>query len=99
MTAGAAADVLDALDSAGVFVVVDGGWAIDALVGRQRRPHDDLDLIALEASLDAVLAALRPIGFDGFSRLSRGQAAVTADGRARRRCTSSMTSVATRPRR
>ena len=33
MTAGAAADVLDAFDSAGVFVVVDGGRAIDALLG------------------------------------------------------------------
>jgi lincosamide nucleotidyltransferase A/C/D/E len=81
MAAGATLDVLDALDAAGVFAVVDGGWGIDALVGRQRRPHDDLDLIATEASLDAIRAALRPLGFD-VSQSSRGQATVTAcDGR------------------
>lgn len=81
MAAGAVVEVLDALDAAGVSVVVDGGWAIDALVGRQRRPHDDLDLIAAEASLEAVRATVRPLGFGQFSRASRGKADITAADR------------------
>jgi lincosamide nucleotidyltransferase A/C/D/E len=82
MPAGAAVEVLDALDAAGIAVVVDGGWAIDALVGRQRRRHDDLDLIASETSLEAVRATLRPFGYEQFARSSRGKAdVVAADGR------------------
>lgn len=39
--------VLDLLGAADVPVWVDGGWGVDALLGEQTRPHDDLDL-ALE---------------------------------------------------
>lgn len=37
------------LERAGVAVWIDGGWAIDALVGRQTRGHKDLD-VAVEAN-------------------------------------------------
>jgi hypothetical protein len=37
-----------ALDQAGVAIWIDGGWAVDAVVGRQTRSHNDLD-IAVEA--------------------------------------------------
>lgn len=36
------------LDQMGVAIWIDGGWAVDAVVGRQTRPHNDLD-VALEA--------------------------------------------------
>lgn len=36
------------LDQFGVTIWIDGGWAVDAVVGRQTRAHDDLD-IAVEA--------------------------------------------------
>jgi lincosamide nucleotidyltransferase A/C/D/E len=35
------------LMSIGVPIWIDGGWAVDALLGEQTRPHADLD-IALE---------------------------------------------------
>ncbi|HEY8497537.1 MAG TPA: hypothetical protein VIK98_10975 [Limnochordales bacterium] len=38
----------DLLERAGIPVWIDGGWAVDALLGRQTREHGDLD-IALEA--------------------------------------------------
>lgn len=44
MTCDDVIEVLAALDSAGVDYWVDGGWGIDALVGRQTRAHHDLDL-------------------------------------------------------
>jgi lincosamide nucleotidyltransferase A/C/D/E len=37
-------DVLTALDAGGIDYWVDGGWGIDALLGRQTREHRDLDL-------------------------------------------------------
>lgn len=37
--------LLDALDGADVAVWLDGGWGVDALLGKQNRSHDDLDLV------------------------------------------------------
>ncbi len=49
-------------------VCIDGGWAVDALLGRQTRPHDDLD-IALPVSR---VAALKDILFgQGFREVPR----------------------------
>jgi lincosamide nucleotidyltransferase A/C/D/E len=39
-----------ALDQTGVAIWIDGGWAVDAVVGRQTRSHNDLD-IAVEAKV------------------------------------------------
>jgi len=36
--------ILNELKSKNIEVVVDGGWGIDALIGRQTRPHSDLDI-------------------------------------------------------
>jgi hypothetical protein len=40
-------EILDRLDRAGLTVWLDGGWGIDALLGRHNRPHEDLDLVIL----------------------------------------------------
>jgi lincosamide nucleotidyltransferase A/C/D/E len=37
--------LLDAFEAAKVKAWLDGGWGVDALLGRQRRTHDDLDLV------------------------------------------------------
>lgn len=57
------AETLAVLDLAGIAVVVIGGWGIDALVGRQLRPHADLDLIADEREFDRAARALEELGF------------------------------------
>lgn len=44
--------------------VVDGGWGVDALVGRETRPHDDLDLVVPLADLESIVAALAPVGYE-----------------------------------
>jgi lincosamide nucleotidyltransferase A/C/D/E len=63
MTAERALEILAALRSHGVTVSVDGGWGVDALVGRETRPHEDLDLVVALADLDAIGSALHPLGF------------------------------------
>src|SRR2546422_5781430 len=45
MVASDVVEVLDRLDGAGIEASLDGGWGVDALLGEQTRPHDDLDLI------------------------------------------------------
>ncbi len=50
MAARDARRLYDWLEEAGVEVWVDGGWAVDALLGAQTRRHADLDL-ALETRL------------------------------------------------
>jgi lincosamide nucleotidyltransferase A/C/D/E len=44
MNASDVVELLDFLEHNGVEVYVDGGWAVDALLGQQTRSHDDLDI-------------------------------------------------------
>jgi len=56
-------DILDLADSAGARLWLDGGWGVDALLGRQSREHADLD-VAIEARhLEAFLEVLLDNGF------------------------------------
>jgi lincosamide nucleotidyltransferase A/C/D/E len=55
--------VLQNLQSAGIRVWVDGGWGVDALIGRQTRPHQDLDLALELGDVRQAVEVLREIGF------------------------------------
>jgi lincosamide nucleotidyltransferase A/C/D/E len=44
MEAREAAELIEFLEQHGIEVCVDGGWAVDALLGQQTRPHADLDI-------------------------------------------------------
>src|SRR3954447_24766084 len=68
MGTGSALAVLGALQDAGVRTWLIGGWAIDALVGRQRRPHDDLDLLIPETDVPPAGEALERLGYAGAPR-------------------------------
>jgi lincosamide nucleotidyltransferase A/C/D/E len=63
VTAAAALEILEALERAGVDAWVDGGWGVDALLGRQTRPHEDLDLVVALDRVDRIRAALGAAGF------------------------------------
>lgn len=55
--------VLRALDEAGCRYWIEGGWGVDALVGRQTRPHRDLD-VDLDAAQEArALTVLHGLGY------------------------------------
>jgi lincosamide nucleotidyltransferase A/C/D/E len=46
MDAARVLDLVALLEARRLPVWLDGGWAIDALLGEQTRPHDDLDLVS-----------------------------------------------------
>jgi lincosamide nucleotidyltransferase A/C/D/E len=45
MPAGEVVAVLNAFEVHGIAVWIDGGWGVDALLGRQTRLHADLDIV------------------------------------------------------
>jgi lincosamide nucleotidyltransferase A/C/D/E len=85
MTEADVAEVLDALDHAGVTAWLDGGWGVDALVGAQTRQHEDLDLAIDATQLDRACLALAELGFepDQLARPGLPARVVLRDGRAR----------------
>ena len=54
---------VDALAAVGIAVWLDGGLGVDALVGEQTRPHDDLDLVISVAEVDRTRQALARLGY------------------------------------
>jgi len=58
-----AADLIALLEQNGLEVYVDGGWAVDAVLGEQTRPHDDLDVALPHAQVSRLRAVLSTRGF------------------------------------
>lgn len=56
-------EVLAALDAGAIDAWLDGGWAVDALVGRRTRHHADLDLAVPAPLFAAAIASLAARGF------------------------------------
>jgi len=63
MSAERAAAIVGRLAERGVDVWLEGGWGIDALLGRETRGHDDLDVIVPLERLPQLEAALRELGY------------------------------------
>ena len=63
MTGTDVADLIALLDQHGVEVHVDGGWAVDAVLGQQTRRHDDLDIALPHAQVPRLRALLEARGF------------------------------------
>jgi lincosamide nucleotidyltransferase A/C/D/E len=55
--------VLARLGAAGVPVWLDGGWGVDALLGRQTRPHGDADLVLPLDQTERAIMAVAGLGF------------------------------------
>ena len=63
MTASDTIEMLGALEGRGIAVWLDGGWGIDALLGEQTRPHEDVDLVV---GIEDVPALITELGNRGF---------------------------------
>jgi lincosamide nucleotidyltransferase A/C/D/E len=60
------ADVLSivaCIEKAGIRIWLDGGWGVDALVGRETRRHGDLDAVIELNESDAILTVLAQLRF------------------------------------
>jgi lincosamide nucleotidyltransferase A/C/D/E len=55
--------VLDRLEQDGIDVWLDGGWGVDALLERETREHDDLDLVAELRHSDRIIELLGNLGY------------------------------------
>jgi len=64
MTARDVAELVTFLEHNGLEIYVDGGWAVDAVLGEQTRPHDDLDIAMPHAQVPRLRALLTSRGFD-----------------------------------
>jgi len=82
MEAGELVRLVGLFEVEGLRVWLDGGWGVDALLERQTRDHDDLDLVSELADSERVIALLEAAGYelvDGAPPLSF--VLVDADGR------------------
>ena len=52
-----------ALQRSGARFWLDGGWGVDALLRRQTRTHDDLDVAVVSSDVGSVVEALAPLHF------------------------------------
>ncbi len=64
MTPGALVDLLQLFEGAGIEVWLDGGWAVDAVLGAQTRPHKDVDIILRVSDLRKLRKLLGSRGFE-----------------------------------
>ncbi len=59
---------LDRMAGLGIHAWIDGGWAVDACLGEQTRPHADLDIVIEERDLARAVEALADVGYRSVPR-------------------------------
>ncbi|WP_420349025.1 nucleotidyltransferase domain-containing protein [Pelagibius sp.] len=57
-----------AMAARGIGIWLDGGWGVDALLGRQTRAHSDLDIVVEEKDLQDVVGFLQGSGYRDLPR-------------------------------
>ncbi len=75
--------VLDALTAAGCRWWLEGGWGVDALVGRQTRPHRDVDVDLDAAGEERALEVLAGLGYAVETDWRPNRVELVAPGRGR----------------
>lgn len=68
MSGADAAALHDMMERAGAPIWIDGGWAVDAVLGRQTRAHSDLDVVIEARRLPVLERLLRARGFADVPR-------------------------------
>ncbi|QBD78036.1 tRNA nucleotidyltransferase [Ktedonosporobacter rubrisoli] len=68
MSADAVIELLQLFAQHGIEVIVDGGWAVDALLGRQTRLHADVDIALEHKDVPELRALLEARGYRDVPR-------------------------------
>ena len=58
-----AVNLLKTVEKMGIDVWIDGGWGVDALIGRQTRPHNDIDIFIEQKHGAAIIEMLVSKGY------------------------------------
>jgi lincosamide nucleotidyltransferase A/C/D/E len=82
MNASDVVEVLSGLEQHGIEVWLNGGWGVDALLGRQTREHEDLDITISAVDRAAYTAAMDAGSFTTY-RVDNAFNWVLVDGRGR----------------
>ncbi len=61
-------ELLKLFQQNGIEIVVDGGWGVDALLGRQTRSHNDLDIALQHKDVPALRQLLKTRGYKEIPR-------------------------------
>ena len=61
-------DIYNFLKNNDIHIIIDGGWAVDALIGEQTRRHDDLDIAMSHKDTPKLRKLLAEFGFVDFPR-------------------------------
>src|ERR1051325_6893219 len=56
------------MSACGITVWIDGGWGVDALLGKQTRPHKDLDIVIEQKHIPQLRALLEGQGYEDIPR-------------------------------
>lgn len=68
MSAEEVLELYDLLTKRDITIWIDGGWAVDALLGEQTRNHQDLDIAIQHKDLLALKNFLESLGYKEISR-------------------------------
>lgn len=68
MTAADVVGILDLFEQHNIELTLDGGWAVDALLGRQTRRHADLDIAVQHKDVPQIRALLEAHGCHDIQR-------------------------------
>lgn len=61
-------EILTLFEQNQIEVILDGGWAVDALLGEQTRPHDDLDIAMPHRFVPLARSLLEASGYTDVPR-------------------------------
>jgi len=68
MTAEDVLEIINLLNQNKIEVVIDGGWGVDALLGEQTRPHEDLDVAVEHKDVPMIRELFAELGYEEVIR-------------------------------
>lgn len=63
MTSEYVVNFYEKLENLGIEIWIDGGWGVDALIGKQTRPHKDLDIVIQRKEIPRLRGLLEGQGY------------------------------------